>query len=382
MSTKGKNQTFSREINNELVLSILRERPCSGTELASRLSLSNATVSSIIKDLLEQGVIRQETTTSINGIGRKRINFEINPEFGLILGVNISNLHATVSLINAKEDVIAESDLLVKKYNRQAMYELVLEASKLLLHKNEKNIPLKVIVITLPGRVNSKTGDLSLSIQFEKELFTEEHVIQHIFDKQFPGIPVLLANDNNVMSIGEVNNGGLKNCQNGLYFNIDFGIGGGIILDNSVYEGDVGYAGEFGLIKYFDGKHFLPIDEFVSLRALAEKASSILGHEVDREELFEQYKRNESIKNLVLESAEIVGKSLVQLTEILDISKVIISGRVENFGEEYLKIVKKNCDSKVRELDVSYSKLGNKAVIYGTSSIGVKYIFDLVKSRK
>jgi hypothetical protein len=67
---------------------------------------------------------------------------------------------------------------------------------------------------------------------------------------------------------------------------------------------------------------------------------------------------------------------------MLDISKVIISGRVENFGEEYLKILKKNCVSSVRELNVSYSKLGNKAVLYGTSSIGVRYIFDLVKSRK
>ena len=84
MSIKGKNQTFSREINVELVLSLLREHPCSGTELASKLSLSNATVSSIIKDLLEQGVIRQNETTSINGIGRKRVNYEINPEYGLI----------------------------------------------------------------------------------------------------------------------------------------------------------------------------------------------------------------------------------------------------------------------------------------------------------
>ncbi len=382
MSDKGKNQTFSREINNELVLSILRERPCSGTELASKLSLSNATVSSIIKDLLEQGVIRQETTTSINGIGRKRINFEINPEYGLILGVNISNLHASVSLINAKEDVIAQSDLLIKKYNRQAMYELVLEASKLLFSKNDGNIPLKVIVITLPGRVNSKTGDLTLSIQFDEELFTEEHAIQHIFDHQFPGIPIILANDNNVMSLGELHNGGLKKCGNGLYFNIDYGIGGGIIINNSFFGGDLGYAGEFGLIKYYDGKEFSAIDEFVSLRALEDKAGSILGHKVDRDELFAQYRKNAKIKEMVLESAAIVGRSLVQITEMLDISKVIISGRVENFGEEYLKILKKNCVSSVRELNVSYSKLGNKAVLYGTSSIGVRYIFDLVKSRK
>jgi predicted NBD/HSP70 family sugar kinase len=262
------------------------------------------------------------------------------------------------------------------------MYELVLEASKLLFSKNDGNIPLKVIVITLPGRVNSKTGDLTLSIQFDEELFTEEHAIQHIFDHQFPGIPIILANDNNVMSLGELHNGGLKKCGNGLYFNIDYGIGGGIIINNSFFGGDLGYAGEFGLIKYYDGKEFSAIDEFVSLRALEDKAGSILGHKVDRDELFAQYRKNAKIKEMVLESAAIVGRSLVQITEMLDISKVIISGRVENFGEEYLKILKKNCVSSVRELNVSYSKLGNKAVLYGTSSIGVRYIFDLVKSRK
>ena len=382
MSVKGKNQTFSREINVELVLSLLRERPCSGTELASKLSLSNATVSSIIKDLLDQGVIRLHESTSINGIGRKRINYEINPNFGLILGINISNMHALVSLIDAKENVIASGDLQVKKYNREAMYELVLEASKLLISENKTNIKLRCIVITLPGRVNSKTGELVLSIQFEKELFSENHVIQNMFDKQFPGVPVLLANDNNVMSVGELNNGGLKNVGNGMYFNIDYGIGGGLIINNKLFEGDLGYAGEFGLIKYFNGTSYSAIDEFVSLRALCLEAEKILGHPVTREELFEEYSKNQKIKEIVLNSASIVGKIILEMTDVLDISKTVISGRVTNFGEEYLNKIKENCVSNVRDLDISFSSLGHKAVIYGTSSIGIKYIFNQIKSKK
>ena len=268
MSDKGKNQTFSREINIELVLNLLRERPYSGTELASKLSLSNATVSSIIKDLVEAGVIRINETTSINGLGRKRVNYEINPQFGLILGVNISNMHAFVSLIDTKENVITCSDVQVKNYDRQAMYELVLEASKLLISENKENVKLRCIVITLPGRVNSKTGELLLSKQFDKELFSENHAIQNLFDKQFPNVPIILANDNNVMTIGELNNGDLKGVNNGIYFNIDYGIGGGLIIRNSLYEGDFGYAGEFGLIKYSNGVTYGPIDEFVSLIAL------------------------------------------------------------------------------------------------------------------
>ena len=290
MGGQGKDQTFSRQINTQLILFLLRERPLSGTELADRLSLSNATVSSIIKELVDVGIIRVNEATSKNGLGRKRINYEINPEYGLILGVNISNMHATVSLIDAKENLIASSDVQVDNYNRQAMYELVLESSKLLINENKKNIKLRCIAITLPGRVNSKTGELVLSIQFEKELFSESHMIQNLFNKQFPGVPVILANDNNVMSIGELYNGDLKGVDNGIYFNIDWGIGGGLIINNSLYEGDFGYAGEFGLIKYFDGQKFVEIDEFVSLRALCLKASEILGREVSRDELFELYR--------------------------------------------------------------------------------------------
>ena len=382
MSTQGKNQTFSREINVELVLSLLRERPYSGTELADKLSLSNATVSSIIKDLLDQEVIRQNETTSINGIGRKRINYEINPKYGLILGINISNMHAIVSLIDTKEDAISTSDLHIKKYNREAMYELVLEASKLLISENKENIKLRCIVITLPGRVNSQTGELVLSIQFEKELFSEKHVIQNMFDKQFPGVPVLLANDNNVMSVGELNTGGLKNVKNAMYFNIDYGIGGGLIINNKLFEGDLGYAGEFGLIKYFNGVSYSPIDEFVSLRALCLEGEKILGHPLSREELIEEYSKNQKIKDMVLESASIVGKIISETADVLDITKTVVSGRVTNFGEEYLNKIKESCSSNVRNVDISFSTLGNKAVIYGTSSIGIKYIFNQIKSKK
>ena len=62
----GKTQTFSREINTELVLNLLRNKPCSGTEIAHELLLSHATASSIIKQLLEINVIKIDETKSNN----------------------------------------------------------------------------------------------------------------------------------------------------------------------------------------------------------------------------------------------------------------------------------------------------------------------------
>ena len=63
----GKNQSYCREINFELVIDLLRKEPRSATQLADMLKLSNATMSSIIKDLLELGMIDIAKSASIKG---------------------------------------------------------------------------------------------------------------------------------------------------------------------------------------------------------------------------------------------------------------------------------------------------------------------------
>ena len=58
--TIGKTQSYSREVNNRLVMEKLKIRPYSQTELAEELLLSNATMSSIAKELLKLGIIKIE----------------------------------------------------------------------------------------------------------------------------------------------------------------------------------------------------------------------------------------------------------------------------------------------------------------------------------
>ena len=371
---QGKNQTFSREINLKLTLQLLRERSYSGTELASTLHLSHATASSIIKELENVGIIRQEMTTSLFGYGRKRVNYELNPNYGLILGINISNLHANISLLDITQKVLVSQEILINRYDKDAIYELILTSSKLVMDFNKDNIPLKCIVITLPGMVNKLDGDLISSKQFDEELFTEKHYIQNAFHKMFSSVPIILENDNNVMALGEKTNGELKDVKNGVYFNIDYGIGGSFIMNSELYSGESGFAGEFGLISYYDGVSFNPIDELVSLRALKEEAKKILNREVERDELFSLYLEDIRIKEIVLRSAKIVGYSIRQIATILDIHKFVISGRVTRFGEEYLAIVKSEISDMVNHLDVVFSSIGKDAEIFGTASLAIESI--------
>ena len=377
----GKTQTFSREINTELVLNLLRNKPCSGTEIAHELLLSHATASSIIKQLLEINVIKIDETKSICGLGRKRVLYVLNPDYSLILGINISNLHASISLMDFSQKIIATTDLQIEKYSKSTIYDLALVSSKLLIENNKNNVPVKSVVIALPGRVNQKTGELVLSSQFDKELFSESHFIQKTFEKLFKDATVTLENDNNIMTYGEIYNGALKDVTNGVYFNIDYGVGGGIVLNKQIFLGDMGFAGEFGLIKHYDGKVYDHIDEFISLRVLREKAREIVGHKVSRDELFELYNSNEEVRNLVLESAKVVGNALVQIGDVYDINKFVLSGRAMNFGKDYIEEIIKSSSGLINQPEIIVSKIGKQAEVLGTISLAIEILFEEIKRK-
>ena len=382
MKQIGKDQSFSREYNTELVLKSLKEEPKSCTELSRQLSLSNATLSSITKDLAEEGIIQICEYTSVSGLGRKRMIYEINKMYALILSINISNLHAVITVSNLHEEIMESVDIAVEKYDAAAIYQLILEATKLLIKYDLKESPLGYIVISLPGMVNSKTGELVLSKQFDEELFSERHFIQNAFKKQFPDTPILLINDINLMTLGEMHQGEFDGVDNAVYISVDYGVGGGIVVNNKLFEGDMGYAGEFGLIKHFDGKNCQSIDEYVSIRALILEASKILKRNINRDELFEEYNNNKKVHELVIESARILGESIKKVYDILNISRFVLSGRIINFKDEYLKAVKEEATKNtVQPPEIVFSTLSNKAEIIGAISLGVNYILKSVTNK-
>ena len=374
----GKNQTYSRVLNNRLVILKLQQKNYSATDLAKELALSNATMSSIAKELLKEGIIKVANSSSIKGCGRKQVFYTINENYGLILAVNISNYQATISVSNLKEEILISQILEVKKYDAESIYLILLRASQILMDEKFKNTALKNIVISLPGRVNRLTGELMLSKQFDPELFKEQNFIFNVFSRQFPNTPIYISNDVNVSACAEMKKGSLKGTKNAVYISVDTGIGGSLIVNGQLFEGDQGYAGEFGLIKIFaDGKYDY-LDEFASLRVLIDKAEKITGENLNmsRTRLIELSKTNNAVKEEIIKSAHLVGQSLSNLVEIMDISTIVIGGRAIEFGEDYLTAIKDEMSDLIYPPIVKFASLGRKAKVIGSMSVGVDYVLN------
>lgn len=357
----GKNQSYCREINFELVIDLLRKEPRSATQLAETLKLSNATMSSIVKDLLELGMIDIAKSESIKGSGRKQVFYTLNEKFGLILVVNMVHHRADIAITNIKEENIINDSMFIDKITEESTRQVILKANELLFNSHV-NVPLKNIIISISGLVKDKTE------------CSEKHFVQAAFEKQFHNVPTYLTNDGNLITYGELSKGALANCKNGAVILLDYGIGGAFVIDKDLFKGDNGYSGEMGELLCEENGKLDYLEDVVSLRALLAKAEAVVGKKLKMEDLFELYHSNPEVHQIVLDSASKLGKSIKSLIQVLDITNVVLAGRVAKFGEEYLKEVEKETSRTTQKSNVVYSPLGDEGQIIGGAFIGVDYI--------
>ena len=358
----GKTQSYARQVNNQLVMRELRQSNLSATQLSERLNLSNAALSAIISSLLDRGLIKVVKDEPNKNVGRHRVYYTINESFGIILVVSLSNLYSTIVISDMKNNILERVESRINKYDIKMLYELVLEVKNILQDQKYRDVPLLGIDISVPGLVDKSTGKLQLSNQFDKDLFSEKEPIVSLFERQFD-VPVKIMNDINLACLGEMHQGSLVEAKNGMLVHIDEGIGSAFILNGELYEGENGFAGEIGRMEVdFNNERHL-LDDFASLRAIKAKVKEMTGREVHTKEVVELFKTNDEIKEYILSTAYTLGELLGNIEQLLNVRKVVLSGRITLFGNQYLEKVNEGIKAKKANLTIGFSTLNDASIV-------------------
>jgi glucokinase len=98
------------------------------------------------------------------------------------------------------------------------------------------------IGIGFGGPVDSHTGSILKSVQVRG---WSGFPLKSWFEKNF-NLPTLVANDTNAAAWGEYCRGSGRGTEQFFYTNMGSGVGGGLILDGKLYDGQGYGAGEFG----------------------------------------------------------------------------------------------------------------------------------------
>ena len=92
-----------------------------------------------------------------------------------------------------------------------------------------------------PGMIDSKNG----VVKCAENLYIENFPMADILEK-LTGFKVKIANDANVATLGEVRFGAAKNKENAVMITLGTGVGGGMVCNGEIIEGNEGAGAELG----------------------------------------------------------------------------------------------------------------------------------------
>src|SRR6201992_3607608 len=102
--------SVTRQLSRRSVFEALLHRsPISRAELAKVTSLSKQTMSEVIDAFERQGLVRPVGRTS-GSVGRTAVLYELSPEGGYVLGIDLGARRVTVALADIAGRVLAEAD--------------------------------------------------------------------------------------------------------------------------------------------------------------------------------------------------------------------------------------------------------------------------------
>ena len=229
-----------------ILLSLLKDGPISRVELAEKLSLSNTTITNLISELLDQGIILEEQVEipeKRRRVGRPRRMLRLVPSARYAVGVHIgvgiirvaiTNLFAEI--INgeiAKFDLTTPPDVVVKDIVR--LIELTIEKSNI---ERERVIGIGV---GASGLVNYEKGINVLA----PRLGWENVPIQHLMEIQLD-LPVCVDNNVRTMALAEAFFGDGQGVGVLAFVYGRIGVGSGIVVNGQVFRGSGAGAGEIG----------------------------------------------------------------------------------------------------------------------------------------
>ena len=240
---KSADRFLIRSINQSILLNLIRgHTPISRPQLATLSGLSQATVIKITNNLIDRHLILEKEYAESTG-GRRAGLLEINPEGGFAVGLMAQPTSLTAVILNLNSDPVYSQqwDIAMRDNYPQAI-DLVAQCLEELFSKS--GIPREKIIgvgLGMGGLIDAENGCCVDSWIMN---WQNVEISRPLEDRL--RIPVFLDNDINCLAIYEKLFGQGQPYHHFLVVAVGRGVGLGIVINDDLYRGASGGAGEFG----------------------------------------------------------------------------------------------------------------------------------------
>jgi N-acetylglucosamine repressor len=377
-----------KNVNKHAVLDLIRLEPggISRAELARRIGISRAAVSAIMTDLLGGGIVLELDALS-TASGRRPILLEINPLRGYVVGVDMGVAHLSIALADLSARVIQEVEI---PFDITRGPEICLAEVDQQVHHlvNLGGIQFREILnagIGVPGPIAADSGQVIAPPSMPG---WDRYPICSSLEEGW-GVPVALNNDAELGALGEWAFGAGREESNVIYIKVGTGIGAGLILNNQIYRGEIGTAGEIGHVTIDEngplctcGNHGC-LEAMAGGRAIALQAQQavVAGQRsqlsairpverISARDVTLAARRGDLVaQQIVSHAGELLGTSIAGLINVLNPGVVVVGGGVTQAGDLLLEpirlAVKKHSLKAAQSVRVTSSVLGRRSATIG-----------------
>ncbi|MGX1638933.1 ROK family transcriptional regulator [Sphingobacterium sp. NPDC055431] len=368
---------------DSLKLSILKRlyfsNPQSIAELSASIGKSVPNITNAVNKLLQLNLIEQDGLAPSTG-GRRAAQFVPNEkQLPLILSIAIDQFYTSVVVVDFKNQYKTAINTEVIDLREDDAYEKVIALTKTTIQQTDA-YQIYGIGVTIPGFVDSTTGKNN-SYSSNSPFYDLKTNIQKEFN-----LPTFVENDSSAIAIAEHKFGSAKSIQDVMVVNLNWGVGLGMILDNELYRGHSGFAGEFSHIPLSDSnklcscgkKGCLEVD--ASLMAAVESATNSLksGEVSSLQSIFKQqkYLTGDQLLTAAIQGDQLameavnkigymLGKGIATLIHIINPELVLISGR----GAKAKDVLLPKIQSAVLEFSIKRLSQNTKIEFSNTENI-------------
>ena len=391
--TSGADQTSVRRHNLSVVLQHVAVRGArSRARIAAETGFNKTTVSSLVSELIERGLIRETgleenpgsvgrpaQTVELDGDGVVAIGLEVNVDH---LSVCASDLGGTVRYRKLTPDSNAGSRA------PEVVARLGALACEALDAVEAEGLRPVGVAVALPGLVEPSTGTLIMA----PNLGWREVRMAELLGGELgrPELAVDVDNDGNLGALGELWEGVGNRLRDFVFVSGETGVGAGIVTGGELLRGAHGFSGEFGHMTIHPDGALCGcgargcLETVIGQEALLRRA----GVEVDdaartavlAAELLARAEDGDPVVLEVLDDAGAeLGRALASVANLLNPEAVVLGGQFALLARWLAPAVEREMRTRVLSsrwapCQVVASELGGDAAVRGAAALSLRRV--------
>lgn len=265
------------------------------------------------------------------------------------------------AIVDSNYKIIEKNKFSFDCKNKDCKNELIPIIGKQIIEFQNKFTNIKGIGISTAGDVDRNTTEILGSTPNHKN-YTGVNFKEEL--SKYTSLEIIVDNDANCAVIGESINGLLQNIDVGILITLGTDIGGGIIIDNNIYRGWLGTAGEVGYMNVL-GKRWGTYFSAIGLSRIVQEKHQ---KNINPSDILKNY---ELFKNEIDFWYEGLSIGIANLISLFNPKKIIIGGGLSEsklIDLNKINIIKNKIlieNHLINSCSIELSNNGNDSALYG-----------------